>query len=100
MLSPNWLAHWDLNPEEAATADLKQLEAAVAERLLTMMQHQPERLAQLFYRIDVPEDAFRQALAQPTEAEQARALAQAALQRELQKAAFRRQYSQRTANDV
>ena len=57
-----------------------------------MLEHNFEKLVGMIYRHDVKESQFREALKAPTLEEQAERLANAVIDRELQKVASRKAY--------
>lgn len=66
---------------------------ALAERVLHMMLHQPDRLMAALYVLDIPETAFRDAMHQgATPAEQADRLAGIILEREIRRMQTRLRY--------
>jgi hypothetical protein len=58
-----------------------------------MLDHQFERLAQLMYRLDVPETRFHEAMAAPDTHGRAKALARLMVDRELVRLDMRRRFS-------
>ena len=84
--------NWDIECQEGAVwAELK---AALMGRLKELIAHDFERLVQAMYRMDVQESKFAAAMACSSVNEQAAALAEIVLERELQRLAFRKKYRQ------
>ena len=83
--------NWDLTPPQ--DMDWETLRQALVLQLGHMMAHDVERLVQSMYRLDVNEGKFHAAMALPTANERAVALAQVVLEREMQRLATWRKYS-------
>lgn len=92
-----WIADRLTGPLEltpATTVDARAaLEAWLAAQLAPMLDHQFERLAQLMYRLDVPETRFHEAMAAPDTPGRAKALARLMVDRELVRLDMRRRFS-------
>lgn len=83
--------NWDLTPP--AEMDWETLRKALVLQLGHMMAHDMERLVQSMYRLDVSEAKFHVAMGLPSASERSEALAQVVLERELQRLATWRRYS-------
>lgn len=72
--------------------DLNELKKRLSEELVYMLHHEMEKLMNLLYRIDVREKDTKAAFAQSDPKLIAPKLAQAIIQRELEKAQSRKEY--------
>ncbi len=92
-----WIADRLTGPLEltpATTLEARSaLEAWLAAQLAPLLDHQFERLAQLMYRLDVPETRFHEAMAAADTPGRAEALARLMVDRELVRLDMRRRFS-------
>ncbi|WP_017731567.1 hypothetical protein [Nafulsella turpanensis] len=77
----------------AGLAGVEELRALLQQQINFLLDHQFERLLQAMYRMDVSEDAFKEALALSTGPAIVSKLTDLVLEREMQKVATRRLYS-------
>lgn len=85
---------WELESPPRATAG--EIIALIAGRIREWLRGDFEHLVNVMYRLDVAEAQFHQALDLPTEEERADAIARLVLERELQKAATRLHYKNKS----
>ena len=76
-------------PVQAGELEFAQFREALIQTITYLLQHDIERLSQAMYRIDVAEEAFREALY----SDDAVRLADLAIERVKQKILFRQQYA-------
>ncbi len=73
----------------SAAVDLGQLKSELEKALLDMLNHDFERLLQLMYLVDVPQQAFEEAMKEGSIKSIAARLAELLIHREWQKTRFR-----------
>ena len=81
-------------PEDSSFS-LDELIKFLSKRIDQMLNQEPERLMQAFYRIDLPEEKVKSVLAFTEGLDVSHELAKMVVDRELQKVYFRRKYSQK-----
>ena len=70
----------------------EELKVLLAKALKGLIQSNPEKLLTIMYRLDINEALFRQAMETGSEQNQAEAIANLVLERELKRLEFRKKY--------
>ena len=85
---------WQIAPLGLSPYDLNRqlLLEALSERILYLLQHQPQKILSALYILDVGEAAYNRAMEQDTMHDRAWALAEAIYDRETEKIEMRRKY--------
>lgn len=89
------VAGWDIAiPDlDDARTTYEVLLHALEERIYDLLQHNPRKLTNALYILDITERRYLQALDQPTMRDRAHDLAHAVLERETEKIAMRQRYA-------